>query len=571
MILDSYVLVGLNSKNIRHYRTKGYEDILVGQKLIVKVEDLTKGSHVLVNAECTYCKKIKKVVYREYNRNVSYNGKFSCSNVCGSIKKKELSLIKYGVVSPSILDCIKSKNKKTNLERYGMSSYLKTDEFRTKSKNTMLKKYGVENPMHSEVFKTKLANSIFDKFSVLNVFQSEIIKDKIKEVNINKYGFDSYSRTDEYKQKYQKTSIEKYGVVSYSLTNEYKDRIRSTCIKRYGVDSYMKTSDFKIKTTKTLIEKYGTHVLQSNEEFRKENYIISKEEEYVRYLGNNVSIFKCIREHEYEISSSNYFSRKKNNIILCTICKPIGDLTSFKELELYQFIKSIYTGEIKQSYRDKLEIDIYLPELNIGFEFNGLYYHSNKFKEKNYHINKSDFFNERGIRIIYVWEDDWDLRKEVVKDKIKSSIGLYDVEISSIICDIKLVENNTLIKEFLLKNNLKGYIKSSIKIGLFLQDELVFLITFNKKNNDWTISNICPRLGYDIIGAFDRILDYFIKSTNPKKIILYDDIEDLSNIYQGFVLIKRENPKSILRKISEKVKYKVWNCGQLRYEMNIED
>jgi hypothetical protein len=39
------------------------------------------------------------------------------------------------------------------------------------------------------------------------------------------------------------------------------------------------------------------------------------------------------------------------------------------------------------------EIDIYLW-VEIGFEFNGLYWHSNKFKEKNYHLNKTDWFKE---------------------------------------------------------------------------------------------------------------------------------------------------------------------------------
>jgi hypothetical protein len=69
-------------------------------------------------------------------------------------------------------------------------------------------------------------------------------------------------------------------------------------------------------------------------------------------------------------------------------------LRSIKEKELYEFIKSIYEGEIVQSYRDGLEIDIYLPDLNLGLEFNGLYYHSDKFKENNYHINKTKYFKK---------------------------------------------------------------------------------------------------------------------------------------------------------------------------------
>jgi hypothetical protein len=62
-----------------------------------------------------------------------------------------------------------------------------------------------------------------------------------------------------------------------------------------------------------------------------------------------------------------------------------------------------------------LEIDI-LPELKLGFEFNGLYWHSNKFKEKNYHLNKTDWFKK--IYASYIWEDDWILR-EIVESQIK--------------------------------------------------------------------------------------------------------------------------------------------------------
>ena len=92
-----------------------------------------------------------------------------------------------------------------------------------------------------------------------------------------------------------------------------------------------------------------------------------------------MNTFKCIHGHNFEISTDNYYGRLNNNITLCTVCNPIGDTRSIKENELFEFIKSNYDGVIIQSYRDIYEIDIYLPNLKLGFEFNGLYYHSNKF------------------------------------------------------------------------------------------------------------------------------------------------------------------------------------------------
>jgi len=67
-----------------------------------------------------------------------------------------------------------------------------------------------------------------------------------------------------------------------------------------------------------------------------------------------------------------------------------------------------------------------IPQLKIGFEFNDIYWHSELYKDKNYHINKTSFFEERGIRIIHIWEDDWDNKKEILKSQIKNWINLID-------------------------------------------------------------------------------------------------------------------------------------------------
>ena len=92
---------------------------------------------------------------------------------------------------------------------------------------------------------------------------------------------------------------------------------------------------------------------------------------------------------------------------------------------LFEYICSIYDGEIIQSYRDVLEIDIYLPKLNIGFEFNGNYWHSEKFLDKDYHENKTKYFKDRNIDIFHIWEDKWDFENDEIKFNIKNIIEKY--------------------------------------------------------------------------------------------------------------------------------------------------
>jgi hypothetical protein len=46
-----------------------------------------------------------------------------------------------------------------------------------------------------------------------------------------------------------------------------------------------------------------------------------------------------------------------------------------------------------------MEIDIYLPQLNLGFEFNGVWWHSDEYKRKSSHLDKTNFFTKREIKL----------------------------------------------------------------------------------------------------------------------------------------------------------------------------
>ena len=72
-------------------------------------------------------------------------------------------------------------------------------------------------------------------------------------------------------------------------------------------------------------------------------------------------------------------------------CPHCARMRSIVENELVEYVKSIYSGEIKTSDRSLInpyELDIYLPEKKIAIEFNGLYWHGEKQKGKDYHEKK---------------------------------------------------------------------------------------------------------------------------------------------------------------------------------------
>ncbi len=72
----------------------------------------------------------------------------------------------------------------------------------------------------------------------------------------------------------------------------------------------------------------------------------------------------------------------------CPICQI---KVSKAEDEIYKFITSIYNNTvdrnnrniIKSKYKNRfLELDLYLPDINLAIEFNGSYWHSDKMKMK---------------------------------------------------------------------------------------------------------------------------------------------------------------------------------------------
>lgn len=75
-------------------------------------------------------------------------------------------------------------------------------------------------------------------------------------------------------------------------------------------------------------------------------------------------------------------------------------------------------------------IDIYVPKLNLGIEFNGNYWHSDKNDPTGTTAWKERRAKDLGILLITIWEDDWkadpDYFREVIR--ISAQSQLYDIK-----------------------------------------------------------------------------------------------------------------------------------------------
>jgi hypothetical protein len=590
MIRVDYVEVFVNKYNYKKIYNSYYKylNIEINTFLKIPIKYLPLGSGYKVEINCDYCNSIFKIEYRKYIKSIKEINKCSCnSKLCYIKKTKETNIKKYGVDNVMHLTENKTKIKKTNLIKYGVEHFSKTTEFNQKVKKTNKERYGVEHLLSSDFFKNKYKKTSIDRYGVDNPFKNDLIKEKIKKTNLKKYGVDNYSKSSNYLLKVKSTNLKKYGIEIYSKSNESKLKTKKKFIEKYGVDNPMKLDYIKEKVNNTNLSRYGfksamnspkiankvkkTNLLKygfensHKSEKVRDKFILANDPDYIRYKDFNISIFWCKFGHEFEIKSHNYFSRKAYNTPLCTICNPIGDSKSVKEKELFEFISSVYNGKIIQSYRDKLEIDIYLPSLNIGFEFNGLYWHSDQFKNKNYHLSKLNYFSKKNIKIINIWEDDWVLENKKVKDNIKYILS-KSIHISS---------ENCLVKEI---NN-----KLDIKLELYYNNEIIGSISLNQydnnikmKKDEWNIYSTCFKLNSR---ANEELLNYFILNYKPSKIITYLDNDSVYNdffINIGFksIIQIKPNYKYILNNKREEKKdnileesHKIWDCGKVKMEI----
>lgn len=213
-------------------------------------------------------------------------------------------------------------------------------------------------------------------------------------------------------------------------------------------------------------------------------------------------------------------------------CPKCSKTVSKSETEIFEFIKSNYDGEIICKNRTKIgfELDIYLPNLNLAFELNGLFWHCEVNKDKNYHLKKTKLCEKNEIHLIHIYEDDWDLKKLIVKSRILNLLGkskrIYGRE-----CEIKELNSKTK-KEFLIKNHLQGNINSKISLGLFYKDVLVSVMTFGKlrkalgnvdKENQYELLRFCNKINFHVIGGANKLFKYFLNKFSPVSVISYAD------------------------------------------------
>lgn len=194
-----------------------------------------------------------------------------------------------------------------------------------------------------------------------------------------------------------------------------------------------------------------------------------------------------------------------------------------------------------RKFLNGLELDIIIPEMKIAIEYNGFPYHTEIYgnKDSSYHLNKTETVEKLGFSLIHIFEDDWIFKKEIIKSEIYRIFNFKDIEIINT-NECVLKEISAPIKNvFLEKNNVYGEDSSNIHIGAYFNDELVSVMTFDKRvdkksNSSYEMKRFSIKNKCEISNIGNEMLKYFVDKYSPSKIISYLD--------RTLVPIKDNNP-----------------------------
>ena len=230
-----------------------------------------------------------------------------------------------------------------------------------------------------------------------------------------------------------------------------------------------------------------------------------------------------------------------------------GDHTKISkdQREIADYIARLGFGvELNSKVLVGQDIDVFVPTLNVGIEFNGFPWHLDNFTDgkrgRSYHLNKTKKSIELGIRLIHVFPHDLHDNKDVVFSIIRNALGVTANKVHARKCVVMGVSKFEA-KEFIALNHLKGNANFDTAIGLYHENTLVHIVTFSKSRYDAAYNHevirSASRLNTSVIGGFSKCFQFFVKNfcVSGDKIMTYADrsiSEGHSYIKAGFSFVR---------------------------------
>lgn len=207
---------------------------------------------------------------------------------------------------------------------------------------------------------------------------------------------------------------------------------------------------------------------------------------------------------------------------------------SHRELEVYDWLVSKGLNVLQASRRvlKNLELDIYIPDQQIAFEFNGMYFHSSggnnpSKKQRSYHSTKTTLALQEGIKCYHIWDDcPDDLMYSILESKLGLSHRVYARTLS--LQELTPAQGSAFFQESHADGNNSAATKY---LALVDTSATVYCCMSLMQRRiqatnvvHWEIGRFANRKHFTVVGGYSKLLKYavgYLKSQGINELVSY--------------------------------------------------
>ena len=251
---------------------------------------------------------------------------------------------------------------------------------------------------------------------------------------------------------------------------------------------------------------------------------------------------------KYTVIASTYINVSSNVDVVCkhhgafTIrgthlinggsCPKCSARASKPQIEIAEMIERFgFTVELNRRLRSGLEIDVFVKEHNLGIEYNGLYYHTQRFRPKSsYHLNKAKCAGAEGIDLVQIFSDEFEFNWFSIQRLILNRLGLnHSFRIYARSCELQEFVSSNIANEFYDTHHVQGSPGYGEHIALTRENVIIAVMTFSKRMSgrktagagEWELVRYAT--SDNVVGGASKLFAAFIKKHSPTRVVSFSD------------------------------------------------
>ena len=414
-------------------------------------------------------------------------------------------------------------------------------EINRRRKSTNRKKYGADFASQTQHVKDKTEATNQDKYGTKSPTQNSEVLERVRATNQKNLGVDWSQQSPEVMARSNQTYLKRYGTRRPSQNPKIQEKMKSTTQERFGVDWYGQTVQSREKFRSTGRKK-GYQALVNTVTSAKPLFT---QDDYLGGTSTTLFTWQCA-----ECSQEFQQTQRGNSPVRCYSCHPRKETWGETAIKSWLQSHNILFEQWNRKIIAPQEFDFWLPELKLGIEFNGIWFHrEGNVPSRAYHHLKYRSAKDAGVKLIQVWEHELHRSPAIVFDRLSHACGLSSRKIGARKCTIQRLDRAQAL-EFFTRTHLQGHANSGSIWGLFDCDKvLVAAASFGPSRYSqtvkWELLRFASAPGTTVVGGMGRLLAHAQKELKFDSLLTYANLNwGNGAVYGalGFEFVNYSNP-----------------------------